>query len=538
MVTKRKKIGELLIEKNLVTESQIKEALNYQKKKGVPIGEALVELGYISSDVLVEVLSIQLDIPYVNLYKYPIDESLIGKIDGDLAKRFSVFPIKERDGKLILAMKDPLDVIAMDEVARTTGMEVEPVITTKPEIQRVLDQHYGITDKVSNVITKLEKNIDLEREALELNKLKEMVDDAPIVRIVNSIIERAINEGASDIHIEPSAQRLMIRFRIDGVLHDIMNSPKNTQSIIISRLKIMANMDIAERRLPQDSRFQTSVSGKEVDIRVSTLPTIYGEKMVLRILDKSALILDIEDLGMEKYNLLKFKDVLSKPNGILLLTGPTGCGKTTTLYSILNYLNSRDKNILTIEDPVEYRLDGINQVNVIPKIGLNFAEGLRSILRQDPDVIMVGEIRDQETAEIAIRAAMTVHVVLSTLHTNDAPGALNRFIDMGLPPFLVASAVNGVLAQRLVRKICTVCHGEGCAKCSNTGYKGRIAIHEMLTVDDDIRRALMEKISNKDLKRLSMEKGLVTLYKDGLEKIKKKITTHDELLRVTYEEDF
>lgn len=355
--------------------------------------------------------------------------------------------------------------------------------------------------------------------------------------MVNSIIEQAIKEGASDIHIEPGATKLMIRFRIDGILHDIMSSPKHTQGVILSRLKIMANMDIAERRLPQDSRFQTKINAKEIDVRVSTLPTIYGEKMVLRILDTSSLIVDINQLGIGVANLQRFKEVLNKPNGIFLVTGPTGCGKTTTLYSVLHHFNSRDKNIVTVEDPVEYRLEGINQVNVAPKIGLTFAEGLRSILRQDPDIVMVGEIRDKETAEIAIRAALTGHIVLSTLHTNDAPGALNRLIDMGLPPFLVASAINGVLAQRLVRKICSTCGGSGCGKCNQTGFKGRVAIQEMLALDDDLRKAIMSKVSSKELKSIALNKGLVTLYQDGLDKIEQGLTTQGEVLKVAYGED-
>lgn len=532
-----KRLGELLVERYKITDDQLTEGLKYQRKNRLMLGEALVELGLITYEDLMEVLSIQLGVPYLNLYKIAIEEKTIDLIDSNMAKRFSVIPVKLHNNKLTLAMLDPLDIVAIDEIERSTGLEMVPILASPPEIERLLDQHYGIKDSVNKVIKNLENTADIEKEMLEINKLKSMVDDAPIVRIVNAIIDQGIKEGASDIHLEPAAEKLVIRFRIDGVLRDIMSSPKNSQAVIISRLKIMANMDIAERRLPQDSRFQTRIGGKEIDVRVSTLPTIYGEKMVLRLLDTSTLILDIDKLGMEDYNVNTFKGIISKPNGIFLLTGPTGCGKTTTLYSLLSYFNSRDKNIVTIEDPVEYRLPGINQVNVIPKIGLNFAEGLRSILRQDPDIVMVGEIRDKETAEIAIRAALTGHIVLSTLHTNDAPGAINRLIDMGLPPFLVASAVNGVMAQRLVRRICTTCNGEGCGKCSNTGYKGRLAIHEILSLDEDMRKCVMDKISSKELKQLAINKGMVTLYNDGLAKVRQKITTHDELIKVCYGEE-
>lgn len=540
MVNLKKKLGDLLVENNMLTEAHLMEALKFQKENGMRLGDALVDLGFITYESLIEVLEFQLGIPHVNLYKYSIDEKVIDTIDSNLAKRFSVIPLKlnKANNSLTLAMEDPLDIVAIDEIARHTGFFVEPVIASPGEIQRILDQHYGIKDSVDKVMKNLESKDDLEKEILEIEKLKEMVDDAPIVRVVNSIIDQAIKDGASDIHIEPGPKKLVIRFRVDGVLRDIMNTPKHTQGVIISRLKIMANMDIAERRLPQDSRFQTKISGREIDVRVSTLPTIYGEKMVMRILDTSSLILDINKLGMEEFNLSTFKDIIAKPNGIFLVTGPTGCGKTTTLYSLLSYFNSRDKNIVTIEDPVEYRLDGINQVNVIPKIGLNFAEGLRSILRQDPDIVMVGEIRDKETAEIAIRAALTGHVVLSTLHTNDSPGAINRLIDMGLPPFLVASAVNGVMAQRLVRKICGVCNGTGCGKCNHTGFKGRVAIHEVLALDDEMRNGIMNKISSKELKQMALSKGLVTLYNDGLAKVDQKITTQEEVLKVAYGEEF
>lgn len=536
MVNLKKKLGDLLVENNMLTMEQLTTALKHQKNNELRLGEALVDLGFITYDSLIEVLEFQLGIPHVDLYRFSIDEKVIDLVDSDLAKRFLVIPLNLNNNILTLAMQDPLDIVAIDEISNHTGFIIEPVIASPDEIQRVLDQNYRIKDSVGKVMSNLNKTAVLQDENLEIDKLRGMVDDAPIVRVVNSIIDQAIKEGASDIHLEPSSENLVVRFRVDGVLRDIMTSPKHTQAVIISRLKIMANMDIAERRLPQDNRFQTVVNGREVDVRVSTLPTIYGEKMVMRILDTSSLILNINNLGIEKTNLEKFKDIIAKPNGIFLVTGPTGCGKTTTLYSLLSHFNTRDRNIVTIEDPVEYRLHGINQVNVIPKIGLNFAEGLRSILRQDPDVVMVGEIRDKETAEIAIRAALTGHVVLSTLHTNDAPGAINRLLDMGLAPFLVASAVNGVMAQRLVRKICASCNGKGCGKCNNTGFKGRVAIHEILVMDDEMRQGVMNKISSKDLKQMALNKGLITLYSDGLEKVKQKLTTQEEVLKVAYGE--
>lgn len=537
MVREKMRLGDILVENSTITQEQLMDALQYQKENQLRLGDALVKLGFISYESLIEVLEFQLGIPHVDLYKFNIPQEVINLIPSDIAQRFSVVPLVLHGDRLTLAMKDPLDVVAMDEVSNITGYEVDPVIASPLEVEKVIDQQYGIRESVDKVIKNLESTNDIENEMMEIEQLREMVDDAPIVRVVNSIIEQAIKEGASDIHMEPSASGLVIRFRIDGVLRDIMNSPKHSQAVIISRLKIMADMDIAERRLPQDSRFQTEIKGKAIDVRVSTLPTIHGEKIVLRILDSSSLILDINKLGMEDYNLKRFKKILSNPNGIFLITGPTGCGKTTSLYSILSHFNSRDKNIVTIEDPVEYRLEGINQVNVMPKIGLDFAEGLRSILRQDPDIVMVGEIRDKETADIAIRAALTGHLVLSTLHTNDAPGAINRLLDMGLPPFLVASAVNGVMAQRLVRKICTSCQGKGCGKCNHTGFRGRAAIHELLVIDDDLRPAIMNRISSKELKDLAIKKGLITLYKDGLEKVKEGITTEEELLKVAYGEE-
>ena len=538
MAREKMRLGEILVESKIITQEQLMDALQYQKKNQLRLGDALVELGFISYESLIEVLEFQLGIPHVDLYRFNIPQEVINLIPSNLAQRFSVVPLNLSSGRLTLAMMDPLDVVAIDEVSSATGLEVDPVIASPLEVLKVIDQQYGIKESVDKVIKKLESSSDIENEMMEIEQLREMVDDAPIVRVVNSIIEQAIKEGASDIHMEPSDHGLVIRFRVDGILRDIMNSPKHTQAVIVSRIKIMASMDIAERRLPQDSRFQTEINGKSIDVRVSTLPTIYGEKVVLRILDSSSLILDINNLGMEDYNLSRFKNILSKSNGIFLVTGPTGCGKTTTLYSVLSHFNSRDKNIVTIEDPVEYRLEGINQVNVKPKIGLDFAEGLRSILRQDPDIVMVGEIRDKETADIAIRAALTGHVVLSTLHTNDAPGAINRLLDMGLPPFLVASAINGVMAQRLVRKTCTSCQGKGCGKCNHTGFRGRLAIHELLVIDDDLRRGIMKKISSKELKDLAIRKGLVSLYDDGLEKVKQKITTEEELVKVAYGEEF
>ncbi|WP_350344531.1 ATPase, T2SS/T4P/T4SS family [Proteinivorax tanatarense] len=531
------RLGDLLVDTGKITQEQLTQALTYQKQKDVRLGSALVELEILTENELIEVLEFQLGIPHISLYKYPVDEKVINIINSSMAKNFSAIPIRLQDNRLTLAMADPLDVVAIDEISDSTGYEVDPVIATPDEIKQAIDNHYGIKETVDKAMENLKsQQQNVSDDMLEIDTLKDMVDDAPIVRAVNSILEQAVTEGASDIHIEPREDNLQVRFRIDGVLHDIMTSAKNTQAVIISRLKIMANMDIAERRLPQDNRFQTEIKGKQIDIRVSTLPTIYGEKIALRILDTDSLILDINNLGMSAPNLNKFKKVLNYSTGIFLVTGPTGCGKTTTLYSILNQINSSDQNIITIEDPVEYRLDGINQVNVNTKIGLDFARGLRSVLRQDPNVIMVGEIRDKETGEIALRAAMTGHLVLSTLHTNDAVSTLNRLADMGLPPFLISSTINGVLAQRLVRKLCQQCEGIGCKQCNETGYKGRVAIQEMLVMDDSLREALQNNASTSKLKEIALQNGLITLYNDGMDKVSQGLTSKEEVLRVAYGE--
>lgn len=574
MLTKSSKrdLAELLIEEKLITERQLNRALEQQRKSNEKLEKILVQLGFLSEKDITEVIGKQMGVMFVDLENQTFDPELIRTVPEHLVRRYKIVPIGQLENKLTLAMVDPLNVLAIDDIRLITGFDIQPVICTEDGIQKIIDQHFGTTElqeveETVKGIATAEGGTSLEaiaeEEEISIDKLKELVDEAPIVRVVNLIISQAINDKASDIHIQPEPKQVRVRYRIDGILHDVMSPPKHIQAPMVSRVKIMASMDIAERRLPQDGKIHIRNNDREFDLRVSTIPTIYGEKVVLRILDKSSVMLGLDKLGFLADTKNKFEEMILKPYGMILVTGPTGSGKSTTLYSCLNKINTGIQNILTIEDPIEYQLTGVNQVGVNEKAGLHFANALRSFLRQDPDIIMVGEIRDSETARIAIEAALTGHLVLSTLHTNDAPAAVTRLIEMGIEPFLVASAVIGVLAQRLARIICGNCkepfvppiesvkkfglgmysgdeirffRGRGCDNCKQTGYKGRTGIYELMTMSDRLRSLTLQRASSADMRKASMEESMITLQDDGIRKVIDGITTIEEMLRVVYME--
>lgn len=551
----RKRLGDLLIESGLLTQEQLEKALIVQKKTGERLGKVLINLGYVTEESMIEVLEFQLGVPHVDLANMNVSKAVASAIPASLAERYQVIPIKKNGKKLTIAMVDPTNFYALDDIRMVSGCDVEAVIAAEREIMRAINESYGVSELVEKAVSKLQPG-----EAQSSNEIQ-TADDAPVISIVNSLVSQAVKERASDIHIEPQDKGVRVRFRIDGVLREVVNFPKHTHAAIVSRIKIMSEMDIAEKRLPQDGRIKVMEAGREIDIRVSTLPTIVGEKVVMRILDKASVILDIKGLGFSALNFARYRRLYHQSYGMILVTGPTGSGKTTTLYSTLTEINSPTKNIITVEEPVEYRLDGINQVQVNPKAGLSFASGLRSILRQDPNIVMVGEIRDTETADIAIRAALTGHLVFSTLHTNDASGAITRLIDMGIEPFLVASSVLGVIAQRLVRLICPDCkqryspdpesperlflnvspdddivlyRGTGCPRCSHTGYKGRMSIHEIMPISSALREAISQKVSSDELCKIAIGEGMKTMRDDGIEKAMQGLTTMEEVMRVAY----
>ncbi len=565
MAKVRKSLGESLVDEGVVTQDQLKQAQEEEKRTGLRLRKALVKLGFIAEEDLVSFLSEKLNVPRIELSNYLIDPKVIELVPEDLARKYELIPVLKIGNRLTCAMVDPWNVFALDEVRSRTGLIIEPSVATEAEIKKSINEIYGAKQ---GTIDELIKSIDEGKIAeatsgkeVNVKKLQGIVEEPTVIKLVNLLIMQAVKEGASDIHIEPEENTLRIRFRVDGVLHEISAPPKHLQSAIISRIKIMASLDIAERRIPQDGRFTINTGGKQVDVRVSVVPTIYGENVVLRLLNAASALLSLEQLGFSENILEKYNKLIYRPHGIILVTGPTGSGKTTTLYASLDKINSPEKNIITIEDPVEYKLAGIRQIQVDTKVDLTFANGLRSILRQDPDIVMVGEIRDLETAEIAIQAALTGHLVFSTLHTNDAPGAITRLIDMGVEPFLVSSSVIAVLAQRLVRKICPKCKekyeptktelkdvglasadkyefykGKGCRECMNTGYRGRISIYEMMLPDEKIRDAIIAKAAAGEIKKYAVEAGMNTLMQDGLVKVAAGVTTLEEVLRVTQEE--
>lgn len=555
------KLGDLLVSANKINKSQLEEALQQQKIiKTKRIGEILVDMGFVKEEDILEVLEAQLKMPSIDLANYKINSRATALIPENIARRYNIIPIDKIDNKLILAMSDPFNIFAIDDVKLLTGMDIKVVISLKSVIQKAIDKFYR-EESTKKVLEEFEETYtpssidDLDEEDLS------DVNSAPVVKLVNSIVSQAISMKASDIHIEPFENFIRIRYRLDGDLQEIMRLSNRSHMAIVTRIKIMGKMDIAERRVPQDGRVEAELEGKEIDMRISTLPTVYGEKIVIRLLDRDSFSFSKEDLGFTDDDLEIFNKILKQPYGIILVTGPTGSGKSTTLYTVLKDLNKEEKNIITVEDPVEYKLEGINQVQVNNKSGLTFAKGLRSILRQDPDIIMVGEIRDAETAEIAVRASITGHLVLSTLHTNDTASSIVRLIDMGIEPYLVSTSVSGIISQRLVKKLCPSCKKSyeaspqdkrilginidknitlykpvGCNKCIK-GYRGRISIHEVMHIDKGIRRLIDSRATTDELKEASIKNGMTTLCENVVRLALNGITSVEEVFRIGYTSD-
>jgi type IV pilus assembly protein PilB len=603
------KLGDLLLKTRLITQEQLETALRAQREEGGKLGETLVRLGFVTEEDITETLSHQFGVPSINLAHFEIDGAIIKLIPAEVARKYGVLPVNKTGATVTIAMGDPTNVFAIDDIKFMTGYNVEPVVAAETALRSAIDKYYGTprslvvkekgkaginissagledvmssaaltADDMANVglgeidledLTGVETGADVdvirgEEEEIDLADLAKSTEAAPIIKLSNLILVEALKAGASDIHVEPYEKEFRVRFRVDGVLHNIMALPMRVRDPLISRLKIMAKLDISEKRLPQDGRIKIRLRvedrSRDLDLRVSTVPTLFGEKTVMRLLDKAKLQLDMTNLGFEPESLRRFKEAIEKPYGIVLVTGPTGSGKTNTLYSAIAALNEPSVNIMTAEDPIEFNLAGINQVQMKDAIGLTFAAALRSFLRQDPDIILVGEIRDFETAEISVKAALTGHLVLSTLHTNDAPSTINRLMNMGIEPFLVATAVNAICAQRLVRRICANCaepveanpqtlisvgfspeeaknitirRGRGCERCNQTGYKGRVALCEVLYFSDEIRDLVISGATTVELKRKAMEEGMISMRQSGLQKIRDGVTTLEEVLRET-----
>jgi type IV pilus assembly protein PilB len=562
LVIQKKRLGEILISAGILTEEQLEEGLEQQEETGQKLGESLVELGHIEGVELAAALSTQLNIPYVRLSDYRLGEELSNIIPETVARSRQIVPIEELDDQVVIAVADPLDIASVDEIKMTVGKDVEPVIAVIDEIEDALGDIYGSADQISGVIDQMtEDDVDFVSDSgpdLGQN-VEEMVNETPVIKLVNMILLEAIKNKASDIHLEPFEHRFIVRIRLDGVLQELNPPPKELQHAVISRIKVMADLDIAETRLPQDGRIRLKLAGQELDFRVSTLPTVFGESVVLRLLSQEDIALETDAMGFQPDVEEKFRDVLSRPNGIILITGPTGCGKTTTLYAGINHINDPEDKIITMEDPVEYEVGGLIQCQVNEKVGFTFASGLRAILRQDPDICLIGEIRDVETAEIAVQASLTGHLVLSTTHTNEAAGAITRLVDMGVQPFLLTTTIQVVVAQRLVRLICENCreeyepdpddlqslgkspadyedltftHGVGCEKCGGTGFKGRTGIFEMLEMTEAISDMITEKAPANLINQKAIEEGMVPMREDGWIKIVDGMTTVEEVLRV------
>ncbi|MTV25537.1 type II secretion system protein GspE [Nitriliruptoraceae bacterium ZYF776] len=552
-----RQLAQILLDQGLISHEQLRDAEEEHRTTGRSLGRILVDRGAVTEKDLVVALATQIGLGFVDLAESEVDVRATTLVPDSLARRHVLLPVGFEDGKLVVAMSDPSNVVAIDDVRTVTKMDVKPVVATRDDVLGAIERYAAMADDIEQFADDLAADDD---DVSDLSDLKAVTEDAPVVKFVNLLISQAVADGASDIHIEPGERDLRIRYRIDGVLHEVMRSPRSIQSGVISRLKIMAEVDIAERRIPQDGRIGLTVGGKQIDLRFSTLPTVYGEKVVMRILDKTSVLLTLDDLGFADHNLVRYEAAYRKPYGMILVTGPTGSGKSTTLYATLNVVNDDGVNIITTEDPVEYRLAGINQVQVNPKIGLTFASALRSILRQDPDIVLVGEMRDRETAQMGVEAALTGHLVLSTLHTNDAPSAVTRLTEMGIEPFLVGSAVDCVLAQRLARRVCPRCvewetpeplvlkqagyddavvealppvpRAIGCPACSNTGYRGRLALHEVMVVSEEIERMAVARASSEDIGRVAVEQGMRQLRDDGLAKVLLGRTTIEEVGRV------
>lgn len=571
----KKLLGQSLINANLITEKQLEEALREQRRCGQSLGFILISSGSISQTELINFFESKLGIPYANLTNYVIDPEIVKIVPYDIAYKYNLIPLLKVKNTLTVAMVDPLDSFVIDSLKYTTGCDIKPLVTTKEEIDKVLDKYYNVKRNVKAEIAAASENElnELQQFANKLQGIpvtpdasKTSDNEAPVIKLVNLLILKAIADGASDIHIEPFENNLRTRYRIDGMLHEVMTLSKTLEPAVISRVKIMGNLDISEKRIPQDGRSEMKFQNRAIDLRISSFPCVHGEKIVIRILDKTGVLIPLEDLGFAPGVQEKFKTVIRKPNGIILVTGPTGSGKSTTLYASLDKINTMDKNIITIEDPIEYELSAINQSQINVKAGFTFAYGLRSILRQDPDIIMVGEIRDYETAEIAIRAALTGHLVFSTLHTNDAAGAVTRLIDMKVEPFLISSSLICVMAQRLIRKICPECktayvpspqfierinelvdanlpegfelfRGSGCAHCKFTGFKGRTTINELLVPNEKIHELIVNRAPTSFIKKESRANGMKTLREDGIFKVIEGITTIEEVIRVTQSDE-
>ena len=565
-----RRLGDLLVKEGLINQEQLQRALADQKGSNEKLGSILVRLDIINDDQLIDFLSKQYGIPSITLSQLDVDVEVVKLVPAQIARKYEVLPIKRAGNQLTLAMADPTNVFAVDDVGFMTNLQVVPVVASQGAIRKAIDRLYEAqTGGLAEVISEMDATVgdvevvegeDEQWAKADIFELKESADEAPVVRLVNMILVDAIRRGASDIHLEPYEKVFRVRFRIDGVLHEIMTPPKRLEAALTSRVKIMSTLDIAERRLPQDGRIKLRYSQREIDFRVSTLPTIFGEKTVMRILDKDALQLDLAMLGFDAWSLEQFNHAIHQPYGMILITGPTGSGKTTTLYSAIHTINSPDVNIMTAEDPVEYNLKGVNQVQVNEGIGRTFAAALRSFLRQDPDIILVGETRDLETAQIGIRAALTGHLVLTTLHTNDCPSTVARLLDMGIPPFLVSSALTLILAQRLGRKICKDCKqpydadeeslvpyghvpqglgrvqfykGKGCHACSFTGMKGRVAIYEVMPISEELREMMLRNAPTAEIRDMALAQGMKTLRQNALQKVLDGVTTVEEVLRVT-----
>jgi type IV pilus assembly protein PilB len=548
-----KEIETILIEENLVSSEELAIAQDLQKKSGKLLLQVITESGLVSEEAITVLIAKRNGLSFLDLGNYRINASAVSLISEDLARRYNVLPIDFEDHKLVVAMNDPSNIFALDDLKIVTGYEIKPVMVMESDLKSAINHYFKVDVSVDESLG------DENADDIALSELKEITEDAPIVKLVNMIINKAVQDKASDIHIEPQEKDLRVRFRIDGVLHEIMQSPKRIQPAVLSRFKIMAGMDIAEQRKPQDGHCSLVVKGRQIDFRVATLPTVYGERIVLRILEKESIMLNLDDLGFSGDSLERYRSSFTKPYGAILITGPTGSGKSTSLYATLNVLNTESKNIVTIEDPVEYRLPGINQIQINPKAGLTFAMGLRAVLRSSPDILMVGEIRDKETAQIAVEAALTGHLVFSTLHTNDAPGAITRLTEMGIEPFLTSSAVDCIQAQRLARKLCKHCKepytpsekslmdigfplphqkvptlykARGCPRCSDTGYKGRVGVYEVMLISEAIEQLTVERATAVDIRKIAISEGMRTLRDDGFQKVLEGVTSIEEIMRV------
>ncbi|MGX7596074.1 GspE/PulE family protein [Planococcus plakortidis] len=548
MAIQRRRLGDILVEQGLLTQADLQGTLD-TKQNDQKLGDALLSRGLITEQQLIETLEVQLGIPHVSLFRYPFDPMLFNVVPKEFAKRKLLVPLKTEGDRLFIAMTDPTDFITIDDLRLATGFQIEPTIASKEDIMKTIAKYY----EEESYDELLEEMPDAKED-----KADELTDlDAPIVRLVNQLLSNAVAMKASDVHLDPHESKLLVRYRIDGTLRTERVLPKSMQQMVTARIKILANLDITENRIPQDGRIKSTVDFRAIDLRVSSLPTVFGEKIVMRILDLSQNLTDISKLGFNELNMERFMKEIEKPNGIVLISGPTGSGKSSTLYAALNKLNSEEVNIITVEDPVEYQLEGINQIQVNANVGLSFAAGLRSILRQDPDIVMVGEIRDKETADISIRASLTGHLVLSTIHTNDSIASITRLMDMGIEPFLVTASLNAVIAQRLIRRVCrdcretqpasvrekeifakrglsidTISRGAGCPQCNMSGYKGRMAIHEVLVVDDAMKDVINRGGSAAEIRKIAIANKTIFLIDDGLLKVKEGMTTTEEVLRV------